>query len=343
MNQVNRTKPISRERARRGVRWFVACSLLGLVGIFGYTSFADSLAYLHHLRPLYLIVALLLTLMDWLLGSARIYAFSGALHPSLKFISCFRAAASNIFLGGVTPSQTGGGPAQIYVLYKEGMSFTTATVSSIMCFMATVVFLVVCALYLMLFQPIPSIDPSLILLSRTTLVLFTMIILMFLLAILRPGVVERLCYALLGRMPRVKQWMERKGWTTTLIRSIHEYRDIIAVYFTRVRPALLSGMVLTVVMYLNKFFIAYIVIRGLNASAPLGEVIFIQMILFLVFYFAPSPGASGVAELTSGILMGRLLPPHSQAAFVILWRSFTLYFGMLLGGIIFFRYLVRDE
>lgn len=340
---MNPTKPISSARARSGARWFAACSLLGLVGIFSYASFSESLTYLRHLQPFYLIAGSLLSLLDCLLDSARLYALSGALHPPLRFISCFRASVSGIFMGGVTPSQTGGGPAQIYVLYKDGMSFTTATVSSLMTFLATMVFLIGCGVYLTLFHPIPSIDPSLILLSRTTLALFAAIIMAFFLAVLRPVVFERLFCALLGCVPRLQHWMGRKGWTETFTRSIYEYHDIVVFYFTRAKLALSSGMALTVLMYLNKFFIAYVVIRGLGASAPLGEVIFIQMILFLIFYFAPSPGASGVAELTSGILMGHLLPPHSQAVFTVLWRSFTLYFNMLVGGIIFFRYLVRDE
>ena len=337
------TQPISRRHARRGVRWFVTCSALGIVGVLGYTSFSESLVSLSRLRPSYVVVAILLNLLDWLLGSARIYAISGALYPPLKFISCFKADVSNIFLGGVTPSQTGGGPAQIYVLYKDGMSFANATVSSLMCFLATMVFLIGCAVYLTMFPPSLPLNPSLIFLSRTTIILFVTIIIIFFSSVLRPAIFERLFRALLCRLPRIQHWMERKGWREVFVRSIYEYHDIMTFYVTRARLRLLAGMAFTVLIYLNKFFIAYVVIRGLGASSSPGEVVYTQMILFLIFYFAPSPGASGVAEFVSGMLMGHLLPPHSQAVFTILWRSFTLYFGMIVGGIVFFRYLTRDE
>ena len=84
-------------------------------------------------------------------------------------------------------------------------------------------------------------------------------------------------------------------------------------------------------------------LRGLGLNAPFIETIFIQMILLLIFYFSPTPGASGVAELSSARLMGTIIPKSSQAIFTMLWRTFTLYISVVVGGIIMLKYLLAQD
>jgi len=52
----------------------------------------------------------------------------------------------------------------------------------------------------------------------------------------------------------------------------------------------------------------------------------------IVLYFAPTPGASGFAEISAAAIMGAMLPEGHLGAFVVLWRMFSLYVPMALGG-----------
>ena len=65
--------------------------------------------------------------------------------------------------------------------------------------------------------------------------------------------------------------------------------------------------------------------------------------LFLFFYFAPSPGAAGFAEISAPAVMRSIIPPGYEGAFVLLWRLFTLFLGLVVGALITVRTIYRER
>jgi len=236
-----------------------------------------------------------------------------------------------------------GGAAQIYILYKNGMPFDKATVASILSFMGTIFFLICCALYLSFFGRMPAINPSLLLFSKVTLLVFSAIILWFTVAVVKPQTFENVTKGCLRWVPILKDSLESSSKLQAFFHSVKQYQGIMRFYVSKGKLVLLATCVISSMIYLNKFFIAYIVLKGMGLDVPFIQTIFIQMLLFLIFYFSPTPGASGIAELTSAKLMGTLIPKSSQAVFTVLWRTFTLYIGVVIGGMIMLRYLLEKD
>ena len=85
--------------------------------------------------------------------------------------------------------------------------------------------------------------------------------------------------------------------------------------------------------------IAFVVLRGLGGTADVMTVLYMQVVLLLIFYFSPSPGASGFAEITTIAVMGSVIPNGAQGAFVLLWRFFTLVLNMMIGAGVLVSYL----
>lgn len=272
----------------------------------------------------------------------RILVLSAQLFPQIKFKTCLKSNMSNLFLGAVTPAQTGGGTAQIYVLYKNGMPFAEATMASIVCFLGSIFFLISCALYLLFFGHVPAINPSLLLLPRFTLLVFSAIILLFIVVVVKPQTFENATKRFLSVVPILKKSLESDK-LQVFFDSVQKYQDIMRMYVLKGKLALLAALILSSVTYFNKFFIAYIVLKGMGLDVPFIQTIFIQMILFLIFYFSPTSGASGVAELSSAQLMGTIIPKSSQAIFTMLWRTFTFYIGVAVGGVIMLKYLLAQD
>ncbi len=335
-------KWMSSRTAIRGLKWFIVLSIAGLLLNFFLTSFTESIRHLTQLNPSFLIVALALNMLDWLLGGTRLLVLATQIFPQIEFKTCFKSNLSNVFLGAVTPAQTGGGAAQIYVLYKNGMPFAEATVASIISFLGSIFFLISCALYLIFFGHVPAMNPSLLLLSRVTLLVFSAVILLFTVAVVKPQTFENSTKRFLSIIPILKKLPESRK-LQSFFDSIKKYQDIMKIYVLKGKLVLLAAFLLSSITYLNKFFIAYIVLKGMGLDVPFIQTIFIQMILFLIFYFSPTPGASGVAELSSARLMGKIIPKSSQAVFAMLWRTFTLYIGVGVGGVIMLRYLLTQD
>jgi uncharacterized membrane protein YbhN (UPF0104 family) len=85
--------------------------------------------------------------------------------------------------------------------------------------------------------------------------------------------------------------------------------------------------------------IAWVVLKGLGVHADLWSVLYMQVVLLLIFYFSPSPGASGFAEVTTMAVMGSVIPKGFEATFIILWRFFTLVLNMMIGAGVMIGYI----
>lgn len=335
---------ISISKVKKSLKLFVILSIVGLTVVFFYSSISESYNQLKKLKPLFILMAFGLNVFDWIIGGVRIYALSEILYPDLTFSTSFKSNVSNAFLAGITPSQTGGGAAQVYVLYKDGMKLSKAIVSSLVCFLLTVIFLMLCFVYLVFIHQVEIANAILMRFSQVTVLIFMLLLGLFFLSITRPSTFAKIIHKLLKRLPGLEHLLEKKHRVETFLELILEYRDIIKFYLKSGKLSLFIGFISTGLIYLNKFAIAYVVVRGMGIEAFFLEVLYIQMVLIVIFYFSPTPGASGLAEPSAAILMSSIIKLRgARATFVILWRTFTLYISVAVGGVLFLRFLIKKD
>jgi hypothetical protein len=322
-------------RVLRGSVVIVALTLLGLAIARWRGALYTSLAALGEVRPAFLALGALQALLDQFLGGGRIWATARALGAPARLGTCVVANCANVFLGGVTPSQSGGGPAQVYVLVRGGLGLTEAAVASAIAFLGTsVVFL---ALALALQAPAELLGGKLRVVAGASAALFAAVLVVCFFAMRRPEFRNGTLRRRLGRLPLVGASLERS-------RRLRELELLAEQASSRVRRALrhgkallLLGLLLSVLIYLNKFLVAWVVLQGLGVPGAIGAVLRIQQLQYLVTYFAPTPGASGLAEISAAELMRRLVPADRMGAYLLLWRTFSLYLGMAVGGAVLVR------
>jgi uncharacterized protein (TIRG00374 family) len=336
--------PPSVTKLRQGVRLFFALTVVGLVFVLYRSSFSGSIDSLYGFRWQFLLLALSLVLFDWFLAGLRIYVFAAKMQSGISFIGCVRAGLANIFMGGITPSQTGGGPGQIFVLYKEGMPvFDAMVVSFLGAFLGTVLFLPLCALlFLLFFEPV-SVDFRLHYLLSGSFVIFLFFIALAVAGLVRPGFVKRGVRFVAGLIPSLNQWLDRKGYLEAADKIVDRYNTMIKFFLAKGKSAFVIGFILSGAIYINKFTIAWVVLQGMGISAPYLEVIYTQLILIMIFYFAPSPGAAGLAEISAAQIMKGIVPAEFIGAYVLLWRLFTLLIGLGAGALVMVRYFYRER
>lgn len=334
----------SKTQISRGIRLFAALTAAGVIFVLYRSSYADSIESLSDFRWPFLLLALALAVADWFLGGLRIYVFAARLQPGIRFIGCVRAGLANIFMGGITPSQTGGGPGQIYVLYKEGMPVLDGTVVSFLgAFLGTVLFLPLCtALFFALSKPL-TVDLRLRFILLVSLVIFALLILLAAAGLLAPARVKRTVRAAAGLMPPLGRRLEERGYLDSADELVDRYNGMMLFFLGRGKSAFAAGFVLSALIYFNKFTIAWVVLRGMGIAAPYLEVVYTQLVLIMIFYFAPSPGAAGLAEISAAEVMKGIVPAGSIGAYVILWRLFTLLVGMGAGALVMVRTLYRGR
>ncbi len=334
----------SREKVRKGFRIFVVLTAVGMVFVLYRSSFSASLDHLRTFQWKYLLLVTAMMVFDWVAAGTRIWVFASKLQPGISWFGCVRAGLANIFLGGVTPSQTGGGPGQIYVLYKEGMPvFDAIVVSFLGSFLCTAIFLPACGLAVTLFFDPVSVDFRLQYFVQGTSIVLGLIVLVAVVGLVNPAAVDRALRHVIGWVPPLERRLERSGGIDAISKVVERYHHMMKYFLARGKITFAVGFVITAAIYFNKFIIAWVVLRGLGVEADFVEVVYSQIVLILIFYFAPSPGASGVAEVSTAEVMKGIIPPGYEGAFVILWRLFTLFISVAVGALVTIRMLYRDR
>lgn len=330
------------KRIRLGAQLFIAFSLIAYFILFQRSSIAESIQHLRNFDMRFFALALGLVVVDWVIAGTRIMLFARKVHSSIGFGASWRSCMVHVFLAGVTPSQTGGAAAQVYVLYAEGMRVIDSTVVLFVGGFITTVIVLLAGASMLMVQP-HMIAPELRTLAKISFGVYVLILVVILLTLTHPHNFKRVMRWLMTRIPRVRDALEKRHLVERMFATIDRYHDLMTEFFLRGKSTFAMGLLLTALIYVNKFLIGWTVVRGLGLHAEVGKVLYLQIIPLLVFYFSPTPGSSGLAEVSTMAAMGPVVPPSYQAAYVLVWRFFTLVINMIVGAVVAMGYLSRKR
>jgi len=102
--------------------------------------------------------------------------------------------------------------------------------------------------------------------------------------------------------------------------------------FQNFRFSVLKIFLITGLYYLNKLIVAYIIILGLGVQVNFLTALAILALLRFIIYFTPTPGGSGVGEISIAVLMSAILPAYLLPVYTVLYRSFQLFLPSAFGA-----------
>ena len=337
-DQPPEVKGFDKAKIRKGLIVFILLTVTALTVIFLKTHTGDTLNALKGFNLGYLAIVLLLSSIDICLGAFRNHIYFMKLVPEMKFMVSFRANLANIFMGAVTPSQSAGGPAQMYIYYRAGVSVGKSLSVSLLNLLGTLIFFIVAAV-LALSVLAASFSRTMHSLITFCFVVFVTELIVVVLLVLKPSLflkfVKWLSKKLCSWLPKFENRINRI--TNRFITEITAYKDSCKLFITEHPFILILAIFLTWVLYLNKFILAYFIMLGLGASGSFVQVLCIQTLVLFICYFSPSPGASGVAELSIAALMASVMSADTLGIFTLLQRFFLLYIPVILGAIVVFK------
>jgi hypothetical protein len=333
----------------RGIQLFVLISVAAIVIGFWWKAPASARALLRHLDWRFIALIPPLVLADYVLGGLRYRVlFNGRILTRVSLWNNIRANWANIFLGAATPFQTGGGPAQIYILWRCGARVSEGMLASLINFGGTLVFFLASSIAAMVLLPRGLFSAGVIDAIRYGFGVLVIVILLVLAAMAFPhatlaavrGVYDRL----LMRSHRLAR--SRDHVIAALEDGIVHFREALRHTLRRGRGALAAIVLLTLALFFNKYTIGYVIVRALGHPVPYDVFLGLQCVQLGLIYFAPTPGASGVAEMSSIWLMATVLPKELLVVYTLLWRFFTTVLGAIIGGCILLfdmRKLARER
>jgi len=295
----------------------------------------------------YLIPLLFLLPAETVLSALRMRMICKILQPEVSYRTCLKAELANAGMAILTPSQTGGGPGQMYMLYRGGAKAGTALTISLLTFIGTMVSLLGMGIYTLLAVGSDRVG----LLFAGAVYMFTIIAALILLSAVWPGFLRfgisgsSQIYRQMrgGRVPLAEWWppgaprmgpaTDRMGpFAIRLVDILYVYREDLVQFLRKGKAVFLLTCFLSVLFFFSRILIAFFCVRFLGIrNSSLGEVVGIQMALVFVTYFGPTPGSAGIAEGASLAIMGGIVSAGFAPYYNFLWRFFSAYAAAFVG------------
>jgi uncharacterized protein (TIRG00374 family) len=343
---------ISPRVLRRGLEIFAALSLAVFGGLLFYGNNLDFfLSTMTSLKWGWLLVGVALASMDWFGGGLRLWILTRHVHPAASLKGSLLAGGLTAWASYLTPSQTGGGPMMIYTLKRYGTPIPEAMISSLMTFVATVVFFAIAGPFAIFMGAGRSLEQHGILgqtftlydLFRLSLGTFVGIGLVMLFFFIFPRLAKGLGQILVG-------WFEARG-SQRMAHRIQAMREgvdrshdcMVAFFKGRGWLALAAAVLASALAHANKLLAGYVVLRMLDIQVNFIDVLLLQTLITFLLYFAPTPGGSGLAEILSVAVMSIYVPRELTPSYILLWRLVLSYLTVGFGSVIFWRWLKGAE
>ncbi len=313
---------------------------VGVVGRGGFDTFRSAPAP----DPLWLAIALVLAAVDVTFGAWRLHVLARPLAACVRFRDCFRANLANMCLAGLTPSQTGGGAAQLWVLVRAGLTAGDAIAVATLNFLATALVLLGAAVF-SLFTLVDGLPPWLRSSTLATAGILAISVFGGAFLLIRGGedaAAQLPAHPTAARIRRIRTQRTRRRWGRRLrdvtTRAVATARDL-----PRREPGAVAAVLpITIVGFAAKLGYTFAVFRAVQPTGHVSEMLGALVILILALFFAPTPGAGGIAEAASTAYLVGVLGPAKSVGFVLWWRVLTLYLPVALGGAVLLRQLARE-
>ncbi len=301
---------LNKNRLLQGIRLFLFLSIATAAVILFFTISEDTIEQLKKISPLFLALTFLSTALRFFFDIWRLRYIIEALGKKLSWRGAFHFTMGGLPLGAITPMQVGGIPFQLYVCKKENILVPEGSAAIFTRGLLSAMVLPLLLLPIYYYRQFLTSGIMSAILKYLTIFY---------------GIVAILFFFLLTQTP----WLQRKFGRK--VKGIVMFKEVFTNEFMKRKMVFLKAYITTFLSLTFYFLTAPLLIRGLGIEAPFFEVMILQIILTYAVNFMPTPGATGLAEGGAVAIFKHLMPKSVLGVYVMSWRFFTGYFGIIVG------------
>ncbi len=261
----------------------------------------------------------------------------------INIFRCWKYAIAGFFYSGITPSSSGGQPMQIYYMYEDGISVSDGLFAVIMQLFGHIGAIVVLGLAGLAAMHGDIVQATghlrgLIVLGITLNILYFLFLLVILFTKRGINIVSTVLIAIVSRV-------SRKGSgkpADRIIAVLEQYRGVFEIV-KKDRHIIWKVLLTGLVQWACLFGIQAAVYTGLGLSGfGFVKIILLQAVIQISVGFLPVPGSAGLSEGMAFLLYQLMYPLNLLGEGVLLGRCFSMYFVIILYGIIILLiYIIR--
>ena len=296
-------------------------------------------------HPLWIFITFLIALLVILLDSLRISLLSGSVGKKLDLWKSMKASIYGFYISAITPFSSGGQPFQIYYLSKLGLKVEEASMIVSVKFITSFTITVIWGMLALLkckedISSVPYVGKLMIFGVSLTIAFYVFFLLLavggrfgkwFLKS---PLIVVPIAFFLKKDREEVFDVVESR---------VEEYRKVLASLWRKSKWHFFANSILSFFMITSIFSSPYFSMKAVGADIDFFRSLSLTAAMSMIFYFVPTPGASGGVEGVFYLVYSYLVTPTLAASGLIIWRFFTYHMSIILGAALSAGYVVRGD
>lgn len=251
------------------------------------------------------------------------------------FWTTLKIGLIGIYYSYITPSSTGGQPAQVLYLRRHKVSpGSSAAVLFVKFFAYQFAFVLCCTGSLLYMYPQlraekPRLIPIILVGTGINALWIVAIPLLFCAPVL-----HGLCGWLNRLLMKCRFLKKREQWIGKVKGFEQDFADYAAHFRSKLHYVLLS-ILLSVPQVILQMSVLWVVFRAFGCETPYAELLCMQTMLQAAVCFMPMPGASGAQEIGFSMFFDTYFASGDVLyTAVLVWRFFTYYIIVILGALL---------
>ena len=308
-------------------------SIITLLIVFGFSDFSKTVNYIARATLAWLLVALLMTILTWTFEALTIMVFSRESGLKVRFSYLFKITLIGRFFAAITPFYTGGQPAQVAYMTKDKHSAGKATSMLVSRF---VVYQIVITIFgvvgvLAAYSFVSKEISNLALLAIVGFLINSGVLVFLFFFSLSKRFATGIAKFFFNFLAKVKLVKDSDTLLSRLFLEVDKFHkgmkkslENMGIFF--------AGLLLAFLQILAFISTPYFVALAVGIKLDYLRLVSIQLVLFLISSMVPTPGASGASEGFFLLFFASMLG-EKTAAVMVLWRFFTYYVNIVVGGL----------
>ncbi|HII79618.1 MAG TPA: flippase-like domain-containing protein [Methanosarcina sp.] len=328
-------------------KWLIGSLVISAVSIALVTCLtfnSETVEALRKIKLEYILAAVLLHIISYLIWGLRTRALCKALGYRISVLKVMEIVISSTFVAGITPSSAGGEFLRVHSLSRNRIPLGRATAIVVGERLIDAIFIFCCLPFAFYVLGDVLSDYKFDAAFLIANVLVFVLLVFFIYGVWKPEKVKHITRRLTGRLApffgkktdaAISHLMEQ------IDREIDHFHDSVRVFFSEGKKGLLWGILYTFIFWIVDYSLLILILMGLSRTPSITTVFAAQVLLSVIMVIPATPGASGVAELGAASIFSIFVDSSILGITVLAWRALTYHMNLLVGGLVSMK-MIKD-
>jgi uncharacterized protein (TIRG00374 family) len=317
----------------------IVAAVVGAV-IFFITLSTDTWVELKNVDLRYIVLLSFMIILAWFCNGTRIYLLTHSINHNISFRSAMAISVSTEFGVSASPGGVGGTAVRLGLLVKSGLDLPRSTaLFAADVFVDCLYFVIIMPLAVFIILTDPTWNSSFQGMGKLPYIVLgymIAVIVIVVLAIRNRKKVNVFIHVLLKKYGHKRRLSGRwRVVTGNFSKNINASWGAVIFLWRNKRIVLICNFFLSAIQLTCRYSTLPILLIAFSCDKNPFPLFFIQGVVFLLSAMLVVPGGGGASEIITSLILPVFVQKSLIGVIVLLWRIYTYYFYLFVGGGVF--------